>query len=230
MSLRALVHGVRRLLERPLRFGREDLRRTAPLHRGYGWHRGTPVDRVYIGGFLREHAQAIRGACLEVAEDRYSTALGGGQVSAVTTLQLDTPGPGRLVADLTVPSSVPEAAFDCFICTHTLNVIYDVRSALVSCHRLLKPGGVLLLTVASTTHLSRFDADRWGDYWRFTPQGIGRLVGEVFGAEPTVATFGNVLAATAMLHGVVAEELSPAELAVVDPDYPVAVGVRVVKP
>lgn len=229
MSLRSMFHRIRRLGERGLRFGADDLRRTTPLRRGYGWHHGTPVDRTYIQEFLRAHAADIRGDCLEVAEDRYSSSLGGTRVSAVTTLQLDGPGPGRLVADLTRPDSVPEAGFDCFVCTHTLNVIYDIRSALESCRRLLRPGGTLLLTVASTTHVSRFDADRWGDYWRFTPQGIGRLVGDVFASQPQVTSYGNVLAATAMLHGVVAEELTPQELAVVDPDYPVAVGVRVVR-
>lgn len=230
MNLRSMIHSIRRLGERSLRFGTDDLRRTAPLHRDYGWHRGTPVDRTYIQDFLQAHADDIRGDCLEVAEDRYCSSLGGARVSTVTTLQLDGPGPGRLVADLTRSASVPEAGYDCFVCTHTLNVIFDVQAALVSCRRLLRPGGTLLLTVASTTHVSRFDADRWGDYWRFTPQGIGRLVAEAFGCQPQVTTFGNVLAATAMLHGVVAEELSAQELAVVDPDYPVAVGVRVVKP
>ena len=42
-------------------------------------------------------------------------------------------------------------------------------------------------------------------------------------AEVSVRSYGNVLAATAMLHGIVCEELSAAELDFHDPDYPVTV-------
>ena len=37
-------------------------------------------------------------------------------------------------------------AFDCIIFTQTLHFIYDVRLAIQTLHRILKPGGVLLAT------------------------------------------------------------------------------------
>ncbi|HEX8925931.1 MAG TPA: hypothetical protein VF786_09080 [Terriglobales bacterium] len=52
----------------------------------------------------------------------------------------------------------------------------------------------------------------------------------MFGAaNVTVETFGNVLVATALLHGLVLDELEPAELAHNDPDYPVIITVRAQK-
>ncbi len=87
-------------------------------------------------------------------------------------------------------------------------------------------------TKVSTRHLgiSRGDMDRWGDYWRFTNLSIRRLFEEVFSPEHVrVESFGNVLAAMAVLHGMAAGELRPEELDYRDPDYEVTIGVRALK-
>ena len=223
MNLRTAVRTARRFGERLLRFGPDDLRRTTPLHPAYGYHRGTPVDRHYMETFLAAEASLVRGAGIEIAEDRYLTRFGGNRLNSVTTFQLEGEGPGRLVGDLCQPETLPADLFDSFICTQTLSFLFDVPAALRGCHRVLRPGGSLLLAVAGTTHISRYDADRWGDYWRFTPQSIERLLRPVFGDGIRICAYGNVLAATAMLHGIVTEELTAAELAAHDPDYPVTI-------
>jgi hypothetical protein len=89
---------------------------------------------------------------------------------------------------------------------------------------------VLLVTVPGITKVSRGEAERWGDYWRFTAQSARRLFEDVFppGAVQ-VETHGNVLAAVAFLHGVAAEELSRQELDAHDPDFEVTVAVRAAK-
>lgn len=220
--LRSIAQLARRLLERTLRFGPADLRRTTPLHPGFGFRRGTPVDRYYIERFLTRHADLLNGDGLEVGDDRYLSRYGAARLRTITTLQLAGEGPGRLVGDLTRPATLPKDLFDCFICTQTMNFIYDVQVAMQSCYRLLKPGGCLLLTVAGTSQISRHDADRWGDFWRFTPHSITRLALEEF-SDVSVSAWGNVLAATALFHGLVAEELSTSELDVQDPDYPVVI-------
>lgn len=223
MAFRSSILSARRLLERSLRLGPDDLRRTAPLHPAFGYHRGTPVDRHYIDRFLRSQEAHIHGDALEMSEDRYISKIGGNRLTSATTFHLDEDGPKRLIGDLTKPESLPHDRFDCFVCTQTLNFIFDIQSTLRSCHQLLKPGGRLLLTVAGTTQISRYDADRWGDYWRFTEQSLSKLVTAQFGEKTSVSTYGNVLAATAILHGIVCEELTPEELDVLDPDYPVTI-------
>ena len=67
--------------------------------------------------------------------------------------------------------------------TQTLLVIFDFRAAIANCYRALKPGGVLLATFPGISQISRYDMDRWGDYWRFTDLSARRLFEEVFPAS-----------------------------------------------
>jgi hypothetical protein len=69
-----------------------------------------------------------------------------------------------------------------------------------------------------------------GEFWRFTRSSAQRLFAEAFNADNvTVESFGNVLAATAFLHGLVVAELTAEELRHNDPDYPLVITVRAVK-
>lgn len=208
-----------------------DLRRLQPISRTFGLDRGTPIDRYYIAGFLEQQAQDIRGRVLEVAEDTYARRYGGHRMTRVDILY---PPPGHhratLTADLAQPRSLPSNTFDCIILTQVLLCIYEVRTALANCWQSLRPGGVLLATFPGLSQISRYDMDRWGDYWRFTTRSAARLFSEVFGQEGvTVTAHGNVLAATAFLHGLAAEELHKTELDHRDPDYEVVITVRAVR-
>ena len=91
-------------------------------------------------------------------------------------------------------------------------MIYDLRAAARQLYRALKPGGVLLATVPGISQISRYDMERWGDYWRFTSLSARRLIEEAGSMEVTVRTYGNVLSAIAFLHGLAADELREKEL------------------
>ena len=57
------------------------------------------------------------------------------------------------------------------------------------------------------------------------------MFAEVFPtAETQIDAWGNVLAATAFLHGLADEELQPDELDYQDPEYQVLITVRAIKP
>src|SRR5262249_54762497 len=132
---------------------------------------------------------------------------------------------------LTNADRVPSDVFDCVICTQTLPFIYNVRAAIQTLHRILKPGGILLATVAGGTHpISRSDMEQWGDYWRFTSLSTRMLFKEIF-LEPNIQlkAYGNVMAATAFINGLAADDLSREELDRHDPDYEVVVVVRAIK-
>jgi hypothetical protein len=106
-----------------------------------------------------------------------------------------------------------------------------VEAAIKTFHRILKPGGVLLVSVPGISQISRYDMDRWGDYWRFTSASARRLFEKDFPATGIcVHSYGNVLTAVAFLHGVAAEELSHEELDYCDPNYEVLIAVRAEKP
>lgn len=208
-----------------------DLRRTSPVDSSFGLGRGTPVDRHYIEGFLALHASDVRGQVLEVGEATYTRRFGGARVATSNILHADDSNPAAtLVADLVNAQHIADDTYDCFICTQTLTYIYDVRDAVATIHRILKPGGVLLTTVPGISQTSPYDRDRWGEYWRFTEQSLGRLLGDVFGeSNVRVESHGNVLASTAFLHGLAVEDLTAAELDHRDPRYPMLVTGRGVK-
>jgi len=68
------------------------------------------------------------------------------------------------------------------------------------------------------------------DRWRFTTLSAQKLFEEVFSpVNVTVASYGNVLAANAFLHGLAGEELRPQELDHQDPDYELLITVRAIK-
>jgi SAM-dependent methyltransferase len=199
---------------------------TAPLSSEWGFDRGTPIDRYYIERFLESHAIDIRGRVLEVKNADYTGRFGRG-VSQSDVLDISTTNPlATLVADLSQPDQFPEAQFDCFVLTQTMQFIYDARAVVASAHRLLAPGGVLLVTVPSVSRI----APRYGpttEFWRFTAASCTRLFGDVFGtANVEVRTHGNVLAAAAFLYGATVEEIPRERLDVNDPFFPVIISVR----
>ena len=208
-----------------VRFG--TFRRVTPIGREWGLERGDPVDRFYIESFLSRHANDVKGRVLELKDNAYTRRFGGDRVAVSDVLHLDEGNPrATIIADLAAGDHVPSCAFDCIILTQTLQYIYDVRAALKTLHRILKPGGVLLATVPgiSQTH----DRD-WGGhwYWGFTPVSARRLFSEVFPAtDVEVQAYGNVLSAIALLHGLAVEELVAAELSHYEPGYEVTIAVR----
>ena len=208
-----------------------DLRRITPIDSGFGLGRGKPVDRHYIEDFLRRNADDIRGRVLEIGEDTYTRAYGGTRVARSDILHADDSNPSAtLIADLAGDNDLPSESFDCFICTQTLTYIYDVRRALRTVHRILRRGGVLLATVPGISQMSPYDRDRWGEYWRFTAQSLGRLLGEPFGrANVEVEAYGNVLASTAFLQGLCTDDLRSDELDHRDQRYQMLVAGRAVK-
>jgi hypothetical protein len=203
--------------------------RVRPVSAHWGFDRGTPVDRYYIERFLAAHASDIRGRALEVKDSTYTTRFGVG-VTHHDVLDIDASNPlATVVADLSAADHVASDRFDCFVLTQTLQLIFDVRAAIAHAHRLLAPGGVMLVTVPCVSRIvPRFGLE--GDYWRFTAASCRRLFGEIFGAERvTVTTMGNVGAATAFLMGLAAEEVPRRVLDEHDPYFPILVGVRSVK-
>jgi peptidoglycan/xylan/chitin deacetylase (PgdA/CDA1 family) len=204
-----------------------DLRRIAPVSRDWGYDRGEPVDRRYIEDFLARHSSDIRGAVLEVQEDDFTRACGGPRVTAGAVVDVDTANTrATLLADLRHAPQIPSDRFDCIILTQTLHVIDDMTAALRECHRILKPGGVLLATMPAASRVC-LEYGEHGDFWRVTPAGARALFGEVFSPSHTSTTpFGSVLTNTAFLQGFAASELTDAEFAAFDPYFPALTGIR----
>lgn len=208
-----------------------DLDRLTPISRDWGFDRGTPVDRFYIERFMAARAGDIRGRVLEVANNDYTRRYGGERVTTSDILHPVAGNPrATVIADLAVAETRLEGQFDCIICTQTLQLIYEVRSAVAQLHRWLKPGGVALVTVPGISQISREDMEQTGDYWRFTGVAVKRMFEAEFGAgNVEVEVLGNVLSSVALLHGIATEELDTAALLEADPQFQMLMTVRAVR-
>ncbi len=197
-----------------------NLKSIQPVSKVFGLDRGIPIDRYYIEKFLDQNKNYIKGKVLEIAESTYSKKFDNG-ISSFEILHVDDSNKkATIIGDLTKIETLPSNQIDCFICTQTLNFIYNFHDAIKGMHHLLKPGGVVLATLAGISQISRYDMDRWGDYWRFTTLSAQKIFSEVFGKENIKIDFnGNVLSSISFLEGLAVNELSKEELDFKDPDY-----------
>jgi SAM-dependent methyltransferase len=179
-----------------VRFG--DLRSVEPIGRVGTADRGEGVRGYYARAFVAAQPEAGRGAVLELDATDLSALSSGGSM------------------------------YDCVVVSSGLEYVDDARVVLRRVHDALRPGGVALIMAGGIARNGRH-ASVPGLSWHrhFTALSLGRLCGEVFTPERvTVTTYGNVLAAAALLHGLGAAELSAAELDHRDPDYELVIGVR----
>jgi hypothetical protein len=203
------------------------LREFEPVSRVFGYDRGTPIDRYYIEDFLRANSDQIRGRVLETGDATYTRRFGSAVRECDVLHATEGNRKATIVGDLASGCGIPESAFDCIILTQVLPFIFDVRAAVATCHRALKHGGFVLATVPGISQISRYDMDRWGDFWRFTTRSAQQLFEEVFGeGRVEVASFGNVSVATHFLQGLALEEIDPEELTVSDPDYQLIITIK----
>ena len=223
-----LLKAVRRKTRRPIIWGSIC---TTPISNDFGFSRGTPIDRYYIESFIKENEIDLKGAALEISENTYTKRFDYG-VTSFEVLHVDESNrKATIIGDLAQPENLPEKMVDCFICTQTLNFIFDIRKAVEGCFRLLRDGGVFLGTVSGISQISRYDMERGGDYWRFTDLSLKKLFSEYFREENiTIQTYGNVFAANAFLQGLALEDIEDKSLLNVnDPDYQVTLGIRAVR-
>ena len=208
-----------------------DFSRTSPISRIFGIDRGKPIDRYYIEQFLDAHREDIKGRCLEMGDSTYIKKFGT-TVSQIDVMHYVEGNPEATVTgDLTDAPHIPSNSFDCIIFTQSIQMIYDLKAALRTLHRVLAPGGVVLITTAGISKVARrLGEDDWGEYWHLTTQSASFLMRETFpAADVQVDSYGNVLSTICFLHGMAAEELPSDKLDHRDPDFETLVTIRAVK-
>ena len=227
-----LIYGIRLFKpKQPGEFGTEnDSFAVRPVSRQFGFDRGTPVDRYYIDVFMRANDSFIHGHVLEIADKNYTSKFGK-NIDSITVLGV-TPGKGiTLVGNLASGVNISQEKYDCILLTQTLQMIYDFGSALKHAYKALKPGGSILLTASGISQISRYDMERWGEYWRFTNKSMETLIGTLRPeADFAVQTYGNVAVAKAFLDGLAFEDLPAGVADFHDPDYQLLVTARITKP
>ncbi|MFH1727661.1 MAG: methyltransferase domain-containing protein [Pseudomonadota bacterium] len=202
------------------------LNQKTPIGSNFGLDRGDKsVIRHYIDSYIKEHRIYIMGAVLEIGDNRYTRKYKNEFITTSDILHIDPQNKdATIIADLSKGENLKSDKYDCIICTQTIQFIYDIHRAINNMYRMLKPGGVLLITASGISQLSRYDMDRWGEYWRLTSLSLEKLLLEAFKKENVqVTSFGNVLSAISLLHGLSSDELKEEDLNHYDKNYEVAI-------
>jgi SAM-dependent methyltransferase len=203
-------------------------KRWTPFSRSWGYERGHPIDRYYIEDFLSRSSADIKGRVLEIQDNVYTKQFGAAAVTESQVLDVNPNNQSAtIIADITNAPLLRDNSYDCVILTQTLQLIYDVKSALGTIHRVLKPGGILLLTVPGISPKG-LDTHMW--CWSFFPLGVRKLLEEKFGeAEIAVESHGNFLTSVAFIAGLAQEDLPEKDFGLNDPAFPLIITARVVK-
>ena len=198
----------------------------------YGDSRGTPITRFYIQHFFLQLKYFDWGNCLEFEDNRYIDQFGK-NVTKNYTFKFSNKYRDQenlINGDLTRYSDLPKEKFDLIVCTNVLNFIFDVKSAIKGIHRMLKKNGKCIVTVdGPSSHISRFDMERWGDFWRFTNLSAKKIFEQLnFKVEKNI-TYGNPYACSAQLNGFSTQDIDQSKLFPSDQDYQLLVALYLTK-
>lgn len=199
-----------------------------PYSRVFGLDRGSAVDRIYIENFLEAHKSDVKGIVMEIASSSYIERFGEKRVDKKIVLHVKGWGKDAMKGNLETGEGLTENMVDCLICTQTLQYIYNLKDTAKNIYKILKPGGVALITVPGIEALSMYDDENWGEKWSFTPKSLSEIFNPVFGSDNVeINSYGNVKIAVAYLYGLCAQDLNSRDFDYNDEMYPFLLTVRV---
>lgn len=197
-----------------------------PVSRRCGYERGTPIDRYYIEKFIGTEQKYIFGRVMEVADDQYTKRFGK-NIKESIVMHVEGWGKNTAQVNLETGQGVNEYndSIDCFVCTQTVQMIYDMKAAIRNIYRMLNPGGVALITIAGIAGVSLYDYYNWGEYWRVTPKALKLVMEEIFDRDKIeIFSYGNVKTTMAFLYGVCVEDLDESDFIYNDEQFPMLIG------
>lgn len=213
---------------KPSKFYWMPYRSLKPLSSKYGFDRGKPIDRFWIESFLSKNAKFIKGNCLEVTDNKYTLEFGGRKVEKSDVIDINKSNKkANIIADFrNLNGSIDDNTYDCVILTHVLGGIDDYDSVIKECKRILRPGGVLLVTSSCFSRI--WDVE--GSYWHFTIASAKYAFGKHFSKKNLkISSYGNVLTGQGFWVGMSQEELTQKELEYNDSHYQCIIGIVAVK-
>lgn len=202
-----------------------------PVSRQFGTERGKPVDRFYIECFLEENKEYIQGQILEIEDNSYTKKFGKDNVRKSMVMDVSSRDKGiTFNGNLETGEGIRERIADCFILTQTLMYIFDLKSAAHNIGRILKHGGVALITCSGISQNSMRCMDHYGCYFNFNEAALRRIFEEEDSLRVVRTTsYGNVKTVSAHLNGLCREDLRQEDFEVDDRYYPLIVGAVVEK-
>lgn len=221
-KIRAIISRFIKPKEKHILFG-GPARKLNPISNKFGFDRGLPIDRFYVEKFLNAHKDSIKGRCLEVVNNEYTVKFGESRVTQSDVVD-NNPNNARATihGDLRDLTEVSDNIYDTLIITQTLGMIDNIGAVTKELHRILKPGGTLLVTATTLGPL-------WEQvFWRLTPSSL-QFIFEKYFQKFHIETFGNVFVQQCFLSGFAAEELDAKELNFNDARFPLVLGFKAIK-
>jgi SAM-dependent methyltransferase len=197
--------------------------RIQPVSTKYGFDRGKAADRFYIEKFMETHQEYVKGVCGEIEGNHYILKYGANKVTRGEIIDNDAANKKTtILGDLRNLTNVKSNIFDCLIVTQTLNVVNDYEAAIRECYRILKPGGVLLVTMPTISPAWNIPIN----LWRFTAESSEYVFGKYFGKDNVqVTSYGNKLVAESFWIGFAIEDLTKAEFEKSEKNWSVIIGI-----
>ena len=182
-----------------------------PFSERWGLDRGGSIDRYYIDPFVRAAIAGKHGRFLEFGYPTYRRYVEPGNISQYDILDIDRENPeANIIADVESLSSASIGKFDVIICTQVLQYVQHPARAINVMHELLKPSGLLVLSVPFIAK----DEGSICDRWRFSCRSIKDLL-ESFAAVQ-VSVGGNLFASICFLLGLGMDDIAIEDLEPVD--------------
>tara|TARA_Y100000385_G_scaffold274995_1_gene318802 strand:+ start:293 stop:985 length:693 start_codon:yes stop_codon:yes gene_type:complete len=213
-------------------FTKVDLNNNDFISNDFGFGRGTPIDRYYLEIFLKTNQKYFIGESLEFGSDFYLKKYNNRIKSFdVFTSFLDKKNSKNIIkGDLSLIEDLPKEKYDFIVCTNVLNFIYEIDSAIKGLHKMLKKNGICLISLAGfSTHVSRYDMDKWGDYWRLSKKTAIKIFKKNNFEIEECNSYGNVYLASAQMKGFCVEDIDNEMLKNVDNDYQMLITLRIKK-
>jgi len=161
------------------------------LHVASETARGRTVCRILTYEVLREHMSAVTGRVIDLAcgtNPSYRQFLNHAP-AGVHLIGLDRKAASRptVIADLTSQLPIVDGSADAAIVSFYLYIPAEPETLLAEIYRVLRPGGVVLLTLPFVFPYTPEPTD----HWRFTEAGIQRLLRKTGLAAESVTPVGG---------------------------------------
>lgn len=168
--------------------------------------------RYYIEQFLKRYAAECRGRFLEFGESFYKGQFNSAVIEGYDTIDVvDRPGL-TIRADIQHCPEIPSNTYDVIVCTQVLEHVANPFDAIAEIHRILKPGGRLMLTVPAAYPYHGGPHD----YWRYTKDSLKMLFSRF--SEVRIHSYGNRLVVVAAYWYWMIDDLRMKVLNEPDPD------------
>jgi hypothetical protein len=194
------------------------LRRFHAICKGFGFSRGTPVDRYYLNRFVEEIRERVAGKTVELGGvSTNATWYRWSHVTSFTAVDV-RPGPGvDLVGDIHDPGLLPPDSADAVIAFNVLEHCAQPWVVVDNMRSWLRTGGHAFCMVPGAQRIHQMPSD----FWRPMPGAVHWMF-RAF-SDHQVRQYGNPTSVIASYMGIAAEELSAEELDATHPDYPAAI-------